>query len=362
VYLTPCTQNIKLINKIFYNLKPLIPRRLQILLRRLLVRIRLKKISRIWPIDPAAGAPPQNWTGWPAGKKFALVLSHDVDTCRGYENCLQLMQLEKKLGFKSSFNFVPERYGDSVDGRAEIVENGFEVGVHGLRHDGKLFYSPEKFAESAVHINRYLAEWNAAGFSSPSMHHNLSWMHILNIEYDISTFDTDPFEPQPDGVGTIFPFIVRNENNKGLKLGGLEAGKPIEGKGRDSGENPTNPINPITRAASQLPGFPASRPPGFFIELPYTLPQDFTLFVLMQEKSIDIWKRKLDWIAEKGGMALLNTHPDYMSFNHADGGNETYPVKLYAEFLEYIRDRYKGQYWHALPRDVAAFLRQDRQD
>ena len=40
------------------------------------------------------------------------------------------------------------------------------------------------------------------------MFHNLDWLHELKIEYDASTFDTDPFEPQPDGVGTIFPFWV----------------------------------------------------------------------------------------------------------------------------------------------------------
>jgi hypothetical protein len=32
----------------------------------------------------------------------------------------------------------------------------------------------------------------------------------------------------------------------------------------------------------------------------------------MGEKTISIWKKKLDWIVEKGGMALLITHPDYM--------------------------------------------------
>jgi hypothetical protein len=34
----------------------------------------------------------------------------------------------------------------------------------------------------------------------------------------------------------------------------------------------------------------------------------------MREKNIDIWKRKLDWIVENEGMALLITHPDYMNF------------------------------------------------
>ncbi len=38
------------------------------------------------------------------------------------------------------------------------------------------------------------------------------------------------------------------------------------------------------------------------------------LVILMQEKNIDIWKQKLDWISEHSGMALLNTHPDYIDF------------------------------------------------
>jgi hypothetical protein len=49
--------------------------------------------------------------------------------------------------------------------------------------------------------------------------------------------------------------------------------------------------------------------PRGYVELPYPLPQDFTLFTVMREKDIDIWKKKLDWIVEKGGMALLITHP-----------------------------------------------------
>ena len=96
-----------------------------------------------------------------------------------------------------------------------------------------------------------------------------------------------------------------------------------------------------------------------YVELPYTLPQDFTLFVLMKEKNIEIWKKKLDWIAEKGGMALFNSHPDYMNFNKQKNGNEEYAAELYIEFLEYIKNRYKDQYWHALPKDIARFWQQN---
>jgi len=295
-------------NRIFYTLKPLIPRRLQIAFRRQTASYKRKKYAHIWPVDPSAGEPPEGWIGWPDGKKFALVLIHDVDTQKGHDNCLRLAELEEKLGFRSSFNFVPERYGNSGSSRKHLQKRGFEVGVHGLKHDGKLFLSKQIFNERAVQINHYLKKWHAEGFTSPSMHHNLKWMSALNIEYSISTFDTDPFEPQPDGVGTIFPFRVEDHHSR---------------KG--------------------------------FLELPYTLSQDHLLYIILKEKNIDIWKKKLDWIADKGGLALLNTHSDYMNFSRGKLGNEEYPLKYYSGFLEYINENYDGQYWHVLPKEMARY-------
>jgi len=88
--------------------------------------------------------------------------------------------------------------------------------------------------------------------------------------------------------------------------------------------------------------------------LPYTLPQDFLLFVLMREKTIDIWKKKLDWIADNGGMVLFISHPDYMCFKNLPHF-EQYPSRYYEDFLNYIKKKYEGRYWHALPKDVARF-------
>jgi hypothetical protein len=75
----------------------------------------------------------------------------------------------------------------------------------------------------------------------------------------------------------------------------------------------------------------------------------------MGERAINIWKRKLDWIVEKGGMALLITHPDYMNFEGGKPKLGEYPARHYEDFLAYIENNYKGQYWHALPRDVGRF-------
>ena len=76
-------------------------------------------------------------------------------------------------------------------------------------------------------------------------------------------------------------------------------------------------------------------------ELPYTLPQDFTLFVLLQEKTPEIWMRKLDWIAQHGGMALVDVHPDYLCFDNAIATSREYPVAHYKSFLEYVSRRYE---------------------
>ncbi|WP_205747421.1 hypothetical protein [Desulfopila sp. IMCC35006] len=273
----------------------------------------LKNCADRWPIDAGSARPPDNWTGWPDNKKFALVLTHDVDTRKGFDNAAALMKVDQEMGFRAAFNFVPERdYSPSPEFRQQFESNGFEIGVHDLKHDGKLFKSAATFTEGAQRINRYLKEWESKGFRSGSMHCNLDWIQQLHIEYDASTFDTDPFEPKPESRRTIFPFWVE--------------------------------------------------PNGFgnaFIELPYTLPQDFTLFVLMQEKNIAIWKKKLDWIAEQGGMALVLTHPDYMNFGEGLPGQEEYPVRFYTELLEYIKSKYEGQYWHVLPREIACFMREN---
>lgn len=295
---------------LFYNLKPLIPRRLQIAIRRYLVLRKRGRLENVWPIDRRAGRVPEQWAGWPENKRFALVLTHDVDTAKGQEKCQDVMHLERKLGFRSSFNFVPERYPVSRTLRLCLSSSEFEVGVHGLYHDGKLYRSKKIFSERAGKINRYLQEWGAVGFRSPAMHRNLEWIHDLGIDYDASTFDTDPFEAHPEGVSTIFPFFVRNGRD-------------------DTGDG--------------------------YVELPYTLPQDFTLFVLMRENSIAIWKEKLDWIAQRGGMALFLTHPDYMNFGSGPLGSEEYPAEYYRELLEFVKTRYQGEYWHVLPRDMARF-------
>jgi len=265
------------------------------------------RYSDVWPIYEKAGDVPDGFTGWPLQKKAAVIFTHDVDTETGHRRCRRLVQLEEDSGFKSAFYFVPERYRVSAQLLQWIKARGFEVGVHGLNHDGKLFVSTAEFQKRAAEIKRYIREWGCRGFSAPGMHHNLEWIQQLNVEYDISTYDTDPFEPQGGGVGTIFPFYVINCANK-----------------------------------------------NHYLEIPYTLPQDFTLLVLMKE-GIDLWKRKVDWIFDKGGVVHLRSHPDYMNFGTDELSIEEYPAGMYAELLQYINTKYMEQYWNPLPIELARF-------
>jgi glycosyltransferase involved in cell wall biosynthesis len=244
--------------------------------------------------------------------RFAFVLTHDVEGSKGLSRCHELAEMEMRLGFRSSFNFVPEgEYETPRSLRTFLTECGFEIGVHDLRHDGKLYASRKGFSRQAQTINRYLADWGAVGFRSGFMLHNFDWLRDLNVLYDASSFDTDPLEPQPDSANTIFPFWV----------------------GRSDGSG--------------------------YVELPYTLPQDSTLFLLLQETGIDTWTRKLDWVALHGGMALLNVHPDFISFNGTRRSSE-YESRIYQDFLEYVASRYGREAWCALPRDVAAYIRDIR--
>ena len=293
----------------YYQVKPFMPRRLQLMLRGLVAKHKRNFYRSVWPIDPDAGHVPPGFPGWPGGRRFSVVLTHDVDTARGVARCEQLMALEQELGFRSSFNFVVHDYDLSPDLRHKVVEQGFEVGVHGLEHNRKLYESAETFAKHAQEINRYLKEWGAVGFRSPCVYHNFEWLHGLDIAYEASAFDTDPFEPQSDGLKTIFPVHQR-------KVPGRE-----------------------------------------YVVLPYTLPQDFTMFILFREKDISIWKEKIRWIAERGGMVLLITHPDYMCFDGCQSFEE-YPAQLYRDLLTHIKTEYEGQYWHLLPQEMASFWRE----
>jgi len=300
------TKQSKLL-KTYYFVKPLIPRKMQIFLRR--KKARTQEVSfPHWPIEEkledmkrdilknlrkGKDKIPFIWF-WPHGKNFAVVLTHDVETSRGLSNIETICGIEKKYGFRSSWNFVPERYTVNTELLEGLSNDGFEIGIHGLKHDGKLFNSKQIYERRMNQIEKYASEWGAVGFRSPSTHRNPDWMINMPFEYDSSFPDTDPYEPQPGGCLSIFPFFIGN-----------------------------------------------------LLELPITLAQDHTLFEILGYKDISIWKQKIAWIEKMNGMVLLVVHPDYMFTDIRLG--------LYEDFLKILSQ--KSDFYHALPCDVANWWR-----
>jgi hypothetical protein len=305
----PVHVGIQLLLYVYYFLKPAIPRGARFALRHFYAAPLKWMFASSWPIDPMSLAAPSGWPGWPDGKRFAFALSHDVEGAKGLARCRRLAELEMRRGFRSSFFFVPEgEYATPDELRQFLGANGFEVAVHDLHHDGTLYRSRSRFNDGAATINHYLKEWQAVGFRSGFMRHDLEWLGELDVRYDASTFDNDPFEPQPDGMHTVFPFWVRRKDGSA------------------------------------------------YVELPYTLVQDSTLFLVLREKSNDLWKRKLDWVAERGGMAFVIVHPDYMALDEPREYSE-YPAAHYEDFLAYVNERYRDTAWCALPREIEEHVR-----
>lgn len=306
----PNQWNLSLSKRMYYLFKPFLPRKLTQKLRQLL-RVQTQNDFPLgWPIEDRyvnfhwhvmqnlfhftnqSTLPFIHF--WPGGHRYAFVLTHDIETADGQDYIRHVADLEVHLGFRSLFNFVPERYNLDQKLIQELRESGFEIGVHGLKHDGKLFCSEEKFNKRVHRINKHLRDFGAVAFRAPLTHRHPEWMQALDIEYDLSFFDTDPFEPIPGGTMSIWPFLI-----------------------------------------------------GHFIEMPYTLVQDHTLMVLLGERTPRLWTRKVDFIEKYNGMVLVNTHPDYLQ--------QQSHMEIYETFLKDMKAR-KG-YWHALPNAVARWWR-----
>ncbi len=299
------------LTRAYYQVKPFLPRGLRwAIRRRRAVGIRRRHAS-VWPIDESVAATPTGWPGWPDGKRAAFVLTHDVEGQEGVDQVRALAELEMRYGFRSCFNFIPEGgYRVPASLRDWLTDNGFEVGVHDLNHDGKLYHSRSGFSDKARRINDYLHRWEATGFRSGFMLRELEWLHELDIAYDCSTFDTDPFEPQPSGAHTIFPYWISSPGVAGN-----------EG----------------------------------YVELPYTLPQDSTLFLLLQEPDAGVWLRKADWLVGHGGMVLVNVHPDYIDFT-GPGDELRFAASHYESLLKHMGENYGDAIWAVLPREVSSFV------
>jgi peptidoglycan/xylan/chitin deacetylase (PgdA/CDA1 family) len=293
----------------YYRVRGLLPRPLQIWLRRQYARRQRRTTFPRWPAETAlhdfldlftailadvAGGPVPRIAVWPNGHAWALVLTHDVETSTGLAALDPILELEQGLGLRSSWNFVPRRYEVQDDRVRELADAGFEVGVHGLYHDGRDIESLARVQERLPGMRAAAERWSAVGFRSPATHRQWDLMPLLGFDYDSSYPDTDPFEPQDGGCCTWLPFFNQE-----------------------------------------------------MVELPMTMPQDHTMFVILRHTDETAWVQKADFLRARGGMALIDTHPDYLLDERT--------MSSYGRLLaHYAND---ATAWKPLPREVSAWWR-----
>ena len=311
---TSTNQPSRLIRKLYYLARPFF----SIALRKHLQRVYLGGWKKIpfphWPVDctvenieeqllalsVSAGnidEIPFIWF-WPNGALSCTAVTHDVETKAGWDFCSQLMDMDDSFGIKSAFQIVPEeRYIIQKAQLDSIKERGFELNVHDLNHDGNLMINRDEFLRRASGINHHGRNFGALGFRTAVLYRNLDWFDALDFDYDISVPNVAHLDPQRGGCCTVFPFFN-----------------------------------------------------GKMIELPVTMAQDYSLFHILNDYSIDLWQAQIAAIREKHGLMQMIVHPDYIL-----GAAER---RVYADLLACLSElRKRGETWIALPAEVATWWR-----
>ena len=303
------------VRSLYYGLRPFLP----VQIRKHLQRAYLSDWREIpfprWPIDRtvedllerllvlsmrARGLQrvPFVWF-WPDGMPSCALMGHDVEHLDGQEFCAQLMEMDDAVGIKSSFQIVPEARYPVTDAFLETIRaRGFEINVHDLNHDGRLFADHGEFLRRAERINAYGRKYGALGFRSGALYRNQAWYGALEFSYDMSVPSVAHLDPQRGGCCSLMPFFI-----------------------------------------------------GKILELPVTAIQDYSLFHILNDYSVDLWKQQTDSIAEKHGLISFIIHPDYIRERRA---RSTYQLLL--EHLARMRDERRT--WIALPREIDRWWRE----
>jgi hypothetical protein len=298
----------------YYRFRPFLPVNVRKHIQRAYLKTRAHSVFPHWPVDTtvenlcehlllssmkAAGIEeiPFIWF-WPKGAQSAFTMTHDVETEDGRDFCHELINIDESFGIKASFQIVPEeRYALSAGFIQSIRNRGFEVNVQDLNHDGNLFRDPEEFKRRAQKINKYAESFGASGFRAAVLYRNFDWYRELQFSYDMSVPNVAHFDPQPGGCCTVMPYFIDK-----------------------------------------------------ILEVPVTTTQDYTLFHLMSDYSLDLWKRQIALILSRHGLATFIIHPDYVIEEKAR--------RVYTDLLTLLGQlRQEHNLWFALPGEIDQWWR-----
>src|SRR5579872_1065214 len=300
--------------QIYYFTRPFLP----VVLRRYFQRVYLRGWEKIafpeWPVDFSVDTLmervlalvmlsqgreriPFIWF-WPNGAPSCAIMTHDVEDAEGRNFCNSLMNLDDQFSIKSAFQIVPEARYETQNGFLHSFHaRGFEVNIHDLNHDGSLFREKEEFCRRAAEINRYAKDFGAKGFRSGAMYRNQDWYDALDFSYDMSIPTVAHLEPQRGGCCTVMPYFI-----------------------------------------------------GKILELPLTTIQDYSLFHILGDYSINLWKQQIELIMKRKGLVSFITHPDYLIEKRAQS--------VYRDLLTHLsRLRAEKKLWITLPAEVNRWWR-----
>lgn len=307
-----------LVHKTYYAVRPLLPVRVRKHLQRAALYGWDRAVFPGWSVDHTvdrlfekmmrlaifanSGEPiPFIWF-WPDGFSGCAIMTHDVETAAGRDFCESLMDLNESFGIKSSFQLVPEgRYSVSPELLHMIRSRGFEVNVHDLNHDGRLFSDREEFLRRVERINSYGKQFGAQGYRSGGLYRNLDWYRFLDFSYDMSVPNVGHLDPQPGGCCTTKPFFIGN-----------------------------------------------------ILEIPVTATQDYSLFHILKQHSMELWNKQIQLILKQNGLLSFIVHPDYVI--------ETNARRTYSHLLARLAHlRKTSNLWICLPGELNKWWRERSQ-
>ena len=303
------------LSRVYYFLRPTLP----VPVRRHLQMLYLKDWKKIsfpsWPVDcsvdnlmgqlmllslRASGVEriPFIWF-WPDAHSSCAIMTHDVETMAGYDFCPTLMDVDDAFDIKASFQIIPEeRYAVRPETLADVRRRGFEICIHDLNHDGHLYKNREQFLERAAKINAYGKEFGAEGFRAAVLYRKQVWYDALEFSYDMSVPNVAHLDPQRGGCCTVMPYFL-NE----------------------------------------------------ILEIPVTTVQDYSLYNILRDYSISLWKQQAKIIMDKHGCVSFIVHPDYVQHPRQ--------LSVYKELLTYLNQlRQDNDVWITTPGEVNRWWRQ----